>query len=115
MEDKSYVRVTAHGVISFKYDDPARTDDVKEALAYNINNFLIDLTDAVNKSDLLTQHQYAYEDFKRLGVDIKSKIALLIKDGEHSHDFIETVLINAGYTCKRFNNEQDAINWLAND
>jgi hypothetical protein len=111
-ESKAYVRVTARGPIAFEHDDPTRLDNVKDALAANINRFLIDLTHAKNESDAMAQHQFAYNDLQEAGVDLNSKIALLVRDDDRTHDFIETVLLNAGYACLKFSDEDTAIGWL---
>lgn len=42
------------------------------------------------------------KDLEDLGLESSSKVAILASADDKSHDLIETVLLNAGYTCRLF-------------
>ncbi|HES59949.1 MAG: hypothetical protein JW956_03595 [Calditrichaceae bacterium] len=66
-----------------------------------VDNYLVDVTKAKNVDSVLGNYEFAYTDIQSIpGVNPRSKVASLINPEDHSHDFIETVLINAGMPIK---------------
>jgi hypothetical protein len=78
----------------------------------NINKYLYDLRNSRNKESVNANYIFANQDLKRLEPNPSNKIAMLTSPNDKSHDFIETVLRNAGYDVKLFVNESEAITWL---
>ena len=78
----------------------------------NLNKFLYDLRNSRNKETINANYIFAKQDLKRLDPNPTNKIAMLTSPNDKSHDFIETVLRNAGYNVKLFIVEADAIVWL---
>lgn len=73
---------------------------------------VIDIRGVESKSSNSDKYFYAYEGAVLAGLSGSWKIAL-IKDGKDSSpDFLETVMLNAGYDFKIFTKEHFAINWL---
>lgn len=78
----------------------------------NLNKFLYDLRNSRNKERLNSNYIFVNQDLKRLEPNPENKIAMLTSPNDKSHDFIETVLRNAGYNVKLFIVEEEAIAWL---
>ena len=78
----------------------------------NLSKFLYDLRNSRNKETINTNYIFANQDLKRLNPNPANKIAMLTSPNDKSHDFIETVLRNAGYNVKLFIVEEEAIIWL---
>lgn len=78
----------------------------------NLSKFLYDLRNSRNKETINANYIFAKQDLKRLDPNPANKIAMLTSPNDKSHDFIETVLRNAGYNVKLFIIEEEAIIWL---
>lgn len=78
----------------------------------NITRFLYDLRNSRNTESINVNYIFANQDMKRLETNPNNMIAMLISAGDKSHDFIETVLRNAGYNVRIFEIESEAITWL---
>jgi len=78
----------------------------------NITRFLYDLRDSRNTETINANYIFAKQDMKRIEPNPENMIAMLTSPNDRSHDFIETVLRNAGYTVKLFIDEAEAIAWL---
>ena len=89
------------------------SDTAEKSSELGINRFLFDLRNASNNAGLGTHYQYAYERSKQLGFKLFSRHALLINPADRdSYDFVRTVLNNASYQSKIFEEEESAIKWL---
>ena len=78
----------------------------------DINKYLYDLRNSRNKESINANYIFANQDLKRLGPNLSNTIAMLTSPNDKSHDFIETVLRNAGYNVRLFIVEVEAIAWL---
>jgi hypothetical protein len=101
--DRSYIVLTVEGEITgrrfMKHIIKAH------ALGKNmgINRYLLDVTKARNTESAFDSYEFAYSDMtKTEGIDVRARVAALVSPGDHSHDFIETVLSNAGLFLKIF-------------
>ena len=81
----------------------------------NLTKFLYNLRNSHNKETINANYIFANLDLKRLEPDLANKIAMLVSPNDKSHDFIETLLINAGFNVKLFTVEAEAIDWLDED
>lgn len=73
---------------------------------------LIDVRNAKNVSSNLDNYEFAYHDINRIGLQRDLRTAILTSPGDQSHDFVKTVLLNAGYCVQSFCDEKEAIAWL---
>ena len=73
-----------------------------------INRFLSDVTESTNSEGETEDFRFANQDMKHEGIDRRARIAFLVAPDDHSHDFIETVTVNAGFNVKLFRNREDA-------
>ena len=80
-----------------------------------IQNYLVDVTKARNIDSVLGNYEFAHSDIPAMpGVNPRAKVASLVSPDDHSHDFIETVLINAGMPIKLCRDLESAEKYLLN-
>lgn len=77
-----------------------------------INSMLYDLRKSINVQNGFKNYEFGYKDVGSVNFNKANKIALLTDPDDHSHDFIETVMINNGYNVHIFSNQKEAIDWL---
>lgn len=73
---------------------------------------LIDIRGTTSVSSVLDKYKFAYEKTKFMNLPHRWRFAFLKDQVDDSPDFIETVMQNAGFLLKIFENEHDAIDWL---
>ncbi len=78
----------------------------------NINLFLYDLRNSVNKESVNSNYIFAKQDINRIEPDYANKIAMLTSPNDKSHNFVETVLRNAGHNVLMFTDKEKALEWL---
>jgi hypothetical protein len=77
---------------------------------------LVDVTEVKNTDSILEGYEFAYSDMINTeGIDKNALVAILVSPGDHSHDFIETVLRNAGLHVKIFRDPNAAKLSLTNN
>ena len=89
----------------------------KDVLQFSHENdiklFLYDLTEAPSSLSVFEQYDLIYNRFAKLELYKIHKIAFLVDEKDHSHDFIVTLSINRGsFNRKAFINRDEAIQWL---
>jgi hypothetical protein len=77
-----------------------------------ISRCLIDVRGAKSIAGVFDEYRYAYEEAGFAGLSGEWRIALLKDRADNSHDFLKTVMGNAGWRYKYFENEREAIDWL---
>jgi len=78
-----------------------------------INNFLVDVRKARNVDSILGNYEFAHTKIQNTeGLNPGAHVAALVSPGDRSHDFIETVLINAGKPIKLFSDFDEAVKYL---
>ncbi|MFO7680269.1 MAG: STAS/SEC14 domain-containing protein [Chloroflexota bacterium] len=83
--------------------------------AANVKRLLTDVRNASNALGVLGNYSYAYESMGNLSLRKDVRSAILVDKDDRSHDFLETVALNAGYTVRIFRDEEAAISWLSED
>lgn len=109
-----FVTIRVTGAMSRAIGLQSSVEASKLAARLGTHNFLYDVRNAPNTETTVANYRFAYDDLPSLHIDRHSRAALLTSPGDHSHDFIETVLQNAGYRVKLFTDESLAIAWLSN-
>jgi hypothetical protein len=80
-----------------------------------IKRHLVDVTEAKNTDSILHSYEFAYDDMiNTKGIDKNAIVAILVSPADLSHDFIETVLRNAGLHVKLFRDLNAAKLFLTN-
>jgi len=77
-----------------------------------INRYLVDATEARNVENLLGNYDFAYNDLDGANIDRTACIAMLVSEDDKSHDFVETLLINAGHDVTLFKERDSAVKHL---
>lgn len=77
-----------------------------------IKRYLFDLRGAPNMESIFANYKFAYEEISDFGFPKDTRSALLTDPGDRSHDFMETVFMNAGYIVRLFTDEASAVSWL---
>ena len=78
----------------------------------DIERFFFDLRGAVCEEDMLSIYTMAYEDLEKIGPSRSHMSAFLTDLDDNSHDFMETLLRNAGFNVKQFKDRETALTWL---
>lgn len=78
----------------------------------NINLFLYDLRNSINRESVNSNYIFAKQDINRIQPDYANKIAMLASPNDQSHNFVETVLRNAGHNVLLFRDKEKALEWL---
>ncbi|TFG94845.1 MAG: hypothetical protein E4H13_14275 [Calditrichales bacterium] len=86
---------------------------ISKASEYQITRYLFDLRNSLNTDSAFNKYAYAYQDMARLNLDPQARIALLTNPTDKSHDFVETVMHNAGFNVSLFSEEKFAVSWLS--
>lgn len=79
---------------------------------HNINLFFYDLRNSVNRETVNANYIFAKQEVQKIEPDYANKIAMLVAPNDKSHDFVETVLRNAGHNVLIFHDEEKALSWL---
>jgi hypothetical protein len=81
----------------------------------NINRHLVDVTECTNTESTTDKYKFAYEDMKTESIDRSARVVILTDPDDPSHDFIETVMRNAGFDVSIFTDRELAIKHLNED
>ena len=73
-----------------------------------INRYLSDLTSCRNVESPVDDYAFATADMENDAINHLARVALLVSPDDHSHDFIETVLKNAGQNVTIFRDREAA-------
>lgn len=74
-----------------------------------VSRYLVDVTEATNVDSALEIYKLAYSDMQHAeGIDRYARVATLVRPGDHSHDFMETVARNAGHDVRLFTDRDEA-------
>jgi hypothetical protein len=111
-ENGKYMVVQVKGPMSRDLAIEIALELDKKRKMLNVNNMLYDLRDSENVESVTSNYFFAYEDMEKLNLDKSARVAILTSPSDSSHDFIETVIKNAGYNVCQFKEEKLAIAWL---
>jgi hypothetical protein len=78
-----------------------------------ITRHLMDVTEAKNIDPVAKTYRFAYEEIgKYPGINMKARVAVLVSPDDHTHDFSETVIQNAGQNVTFFRDRESAVRHL---
>lgn len=81
-----------------------------------INRYLVDVTDARNVDSPPADYSFAHFSMRdNPGIDQTARVATLVRPGDRSHNFIETVSRNSGLDVTIFTDRHEAIHHLLKD
>jgi hypothetical protein len=73
---------------------------------------LIDIRGTQSVSSVAEKYKFAYQETEEIKIPRNWKLAFVQDKGDDSLKFIETVMLNAGYKFRTFEDENLAIDWL---
>ena len=111
-EDGTHIRIRVFEAITAEMEREFSKRAIKDAKQMKTNKFLVDVRGTPNISGSLEKYLFGYRDMHQFGLDRSSRIAILADENDKSHDFIETVFVNAGYLCRIFSDEDAALKWF---
>jgi hypothetical protein len=111
-EGGTYIRIRVFEAITGEMERNFAQNAIKDAKNVKVNKFLVDVRSSPNIASSLEKYFFGYRDMHQFGLDRGSRIAVLADANDKSHDFIETVFLNAGYQCRIFPDEDAALKWL---
>ena len=112
-ENRKYIVLKHYGEMNSEFGMNRVMEAHKLGAEMGITRYLVDLTEAKNIDPAYKSFKYAYDDMTTpSGIDRKARVALLVDPEDHSHDFVETVLRNAGHNVTLFRDRELAIKHL---
>ena len=78
----------------------------------NVSRCLIDVRGTKSIAGAMGEYDYAYKKAGPAGLTQKWRVALVKDTTDTTHDFLLTVMDNAGHTFKMFEDEGEAVAWL---
>lgn len=112
-EDGKYITLTMKGEITGKRAMGINREAHALGKKLNINRYLVDVTEARNKDTIMGNYEFAYADMTTAeNIDRHARVATLVSPGDHSHDFVETVVQNVGMNVRLFTDREQAIQFL---
>lgn len=78
----------------------------------NITRGLIDVRGTKSIAGVMGEYDYAYKKAGPAGLTQKWRMALVKDASDTTHDFLLTVMDNAGHKFKMFEDEAEAVAWL---
>ena len=111
-ERKTYVYVRVYEPITKQFAIEFLAETAEKAKEYTVDRFLFDVRSTLVTMSIFDIYWIAYKHSLQLGFERGSRIAVLQSSGNKTHDFIETVALNAGYICRLFEDKAAAVRWL---
>jgi hypothetical protein len=111
-ENENYILILAKSDITVEMARQWTSELVELSNKSGITNYLFDARKRKNISNVTENYNFSYKDVGLLNYDKTHRSAMLVDPDDHSHDFVETTMINAGYNAKIFHDESEAIKWL---
>lgn len=111
-DDQKFFRVKVRGRVTTDLARQWYADLEDRNRSLGVKRFLFDVRSASNVSSVIENYLFAYEDTVELDMSRDVRSAILVSEGDRSHDFVETTFRNAGYNVKIFTDESSAVKWL---
>jgi hypothetical protein len=112
-ENRRYIVLKHWGEMNSEFGTTRVLEAHKLGAEIGITRYLVDLTEAINIDPVSKSYKYAYEDMSTpSGINRNARVAMLVSPDDHSHDFVETVLRNAGHNVTLFRDRELAIKHL---
>lgn len=108
-EDGKYIVLKASGTISRVQVIIFFIEAHALGQQHGLERYLVDFTECRNTDTVLRNYTLAYQDMKDPRIDQSARTALLVSVHDHSHDFLETLLRNAGNDVTLFQDHELAV------
>lgn len=112
-ENRKYIEIILEGHITRADAMKYVVESHKIAAKEGISKFLLNALNARNTESVGNNYDFAYKDLKEEKNLLRgARIAMLVEENDHSHDFVETVAINSGENVRMFRDRADALKFL---
>jgi SpoIIAA-like len=111
-ENQKYIICEVTGEITLDTAREFTKELDRMSRSLKIKRFLTDVRNAQNALNTLEQYDFAYKDMAEMKLQRDVRSAILVAATDTTHDFVETVTLNAGYGVRVFHDENAAIEWL---
>lgn len=111
-EDERYLRVRIDAPVTRALASTIGRDLKAAGTAHGVSRFLYDVRDAPNIESVFGNYGFAYQNMSEVEASRVARHAILVRADDRSHDFVETLLRNAGYDARLFRSEEEAVAWL---
>ncbi len=112
-DDNKYIILEVTGKINRDLAMTQNTEAHKLGREKGIDRYLVDMREARNTDSEIAQYQFAYYDMKHEpGIDRNALVALVVEEGDHSHDDLVKVARNSGLRVKLFTDMNEAEEYL---
>jgi hypothetical protein len=102
----SHIKITKEGF------EKLLTEVIQFKEKHNVDLVIYDVHEYTLEMPTFEQYDFVYNISSQFDIKMSRKIALLVKEDDHSYDFIETLYLNSGRVMKRFENYDEAVSWL---
>jgi len=106
--DRAFIVVKVEGDIS--RESALEQNRAAHALGreLGIDAYFVDATGSRNIDSPVDDYELAHDDMKAPPFSRTARVAILVSPGDHSHDFIQTVMRNAGLDVTLFTDRAEA-------
>ncbi len=111
-ENRNYIILKYLVPMTTKVAIESGPEMMRLAIENNISKFLFDMRKSQNVQSPSGNYFFANEDIQKFNFPRNTRSAFLVSPDDHSHDFITTAFLNAGYIVAQFSSEEEAIKWL---
>lgn len=109
-EDESYVELRVTGEVSARDMLGIILEAHRLGGEKGISRYLVDVTEARNIDSAANNYAFANADIPGdCRVNLQARVAILASPGDHSHDFAETTMRNAGVNVALFRDRDWAV------
>lgn len=108
-EDGKYVILQASGQISRLEVIQLFAEAHALGAERGLDRYLVDFTECRNTDTVMRNYTLAYEDMKDPRISQSACTALLVSEIDHSHDFLESLMRNAGSDVTLFHDRDLAV------
>lgn len=109
------MRVRVHDSLTMELVLEILSDTSASAKVEGIKGLLFDTREVVSLLGPMASYEIAYTRLEQLGFPRNCLWAILTARDDETHNFMETVARNAGYRCRLFSSEPEALAWLERD
>ena len=111
-EAEELVHIKVYETVTSDIEHAFVTAAIYTATEHDLLHFLFDVSRVRNVATPVDHYCVANQQLTPTPLDHRARIAILRSPEDDSHDFVQTVLLNAGYICELFHDEVDARAWL---
>lgn len=112
LKDEGIVRVDVIEPATAAIQKSFTKDAIVTAQGKDLTRFLIDVSNVPNLADTFDMYELAYEQQASTPLTPLARFAILVGEGDRSYDFMETLLLNAGFKSALFHDQDAALSWL---